>query len=134
MAQVFRVDLTQWSAVPDLDSSHLLFPLFYSTKLMILIQNFINGAFQAPADAKYLPSINPATASEYAQLPSSTKTDVDQAVEAAIDAFPSWSATTAQRKSDVLNSIATLINDRLEEFAVAESIDQGKPIALARVI
>ena len=45
-----------------------------------------------------------------------------------------WSRTPAKERAKFLNKIADSIEARLEEFAVAESRDQGKPVWLARVV
>jgi aminomuconate-semialdehyde/2-hydroxymuconate-6-semialdehyde dehydrogenase len=69
---------------------------------MLTLSNYINGTFQAPRTAKYISSINPATALEYAQLPDSGESDVNAAVSAATAAFETWSATSAQYRSEVM--------------------------------
>jgi aminomuconate-semialdehyde/2-hydroxymuconate-6-semialdehyde dehydrogenase len=64
----------------------------------------------------------------------SDERDVQAAVEAAQRAFPAWSAMPAQERSAILLRIADLIEKRLDELALAESIDNGKPISLARTL
>lgn len=98
------------------------------------LANFINGAFVAPCKGQYLESKNPATAKINAMIPDSDSDDMDAAVAAAKAAFPAWSKTTAQARADMLNKIADLIESRMDEFAVAESEDQGKPVSLARAV
>lgn len=44
----------------------------------------------------------------------------------------SWSSTPAEQRAKVLNKLADLIEDNLEELARFESKDQGKPVSLAR--
>ena len=68
------------------------------------------------------------------KIPDSDGDDIQLAVDAASAAFQSWADTPAQVRSNYLNKIAQLLKDRLEEFAVAESEDQGKPVSLARVV
>jgi aminomuconate-semialdehyde/2-hydroxymuconate-6-semialdehyde dehydrogenase len=62
----------------------------------------------------------------------SNSDDVRDAVMAASDAFPVWSALTLDERSGYLMSIAEEINSRLDEFSEFESRDTGKPLALAR--
>lgn len=50
---------------------------------------------------------------------------VDAAVAAATEAFPDWSARSPQQRAEVLNKLADLIEAHLNEFAQAESRDQG---------
>jgi len=96
------------------------------------IKNFIDGKFVDPKSGKYLDNIEPATGKPYSQVPDSGPEDVDLAVAAAEKAFPGWSKTPGQERSQILLRIADLIERDLEKFARAESIDTGKPLTLAR--
>ncbi|KAK3578193.1 hypothetical protein CHS0354_015244 [Potamilus streckersoni] len=98
----------------------------------LVIQNFINGKF-VPSK-QFIDSYNPATGKVWAKIPDSDATDVDIAVTAADDAFPGWSATPIQQRSKILLKIADLLESRLDEFAVLESRDQGKPLSLSRTV
>ena len=59
---------------------------------------------------------------------------MENAVTAANNAFQGWSNTPKETRSALLNTIATLIESRLDEFAAAESADQGKPVSLAKMV
>ncbi|HEX4641095.1 MAG TPA: aldehyde dehydrogenase [Chthoniobacterales bacterium] len=96
------------------------------------IRNFIDGQFVEPLGGKYLDNIEPATGKAYSQVPDSEGRDVELAVAAAEKAFPAWSKTSATDRSRLLLRIADLIERDLEKLARAESIDTGKPLALAR--
>ncbi len=96
------------------------------------IRNFINGEFVEPLGGKYLDNIEPATGKPYSQVADSDGRDVDLAVAAAEKAFPEWSRKSAAERSRILLRIADLIDRDLEKLARAESIDTGKPLALAR--
>lgn len=96
------------------------------------IANYIDGALVAPTDGQYLPSLNPATGEVLADVPNSTNVDVELAYQAAKKAFTAWSATSIEERSRILGRIADLIDENLERFAIAESQDSGKPVALAR--
>ncbi len=96
------------------------------------IQNYINGNFENPKKDQWLDNYNPATGSVYSQLPNSTAEDVELAYNAAKTAFAKWKNTPAEDKFKILNKIADLLDARNEEFAQAESRDQGKPVWLAR--
>jgi aminomuconate-semialdehyde/2-hydroxymuconate-6-semialdehyde dehydrogenase len=98
------------------------------------IKNFIDGKFVDPRSGKYLHNIEPATGKPYSKVADSGREDVDVAVAAAEKAFADWSKTPAQKRSQILLRIADLIERDLEKFARAESIDTGKPIALARTL
>ena len=95
------------------------------------LENYINGNFVAPISNEYIDCVNPATAEVFAQIPNSNKQDVDAAVLAAKKAFPSWSITPTEERFKILNKIAELIDEHLEELALAETTDNGKPLWLS---
>ena len=96
------------------------------------IRNYIAGELVRPTNEKYLDNIEPATGKPYSLVPDSEAQDVELAVAAAEQAFPSWSRTPAAERSRLLLRIADLIDRDLEKLARAESIDTGKPLSLAR--
>jgi aminomuconate-semialdehyde/2-hydroxymuconate-6-semialdehyde dehydrogenase len=98
------------------------------------IQNYINGQFVNPIQGKYLDNFNPAIGEVYGQIPNSTKEDVEKAYEAAAKAFPSWSNSTLEERSTIISKIADLILEKIDLLAEAESIDNGKPISLAKQV
>ncbi len=98
------------------------------------LQNYIDGNFIAPINNQYLDCINPATAEVFAQIPDSNEQDVDLAVLAAKKAFPSWSVTPVEERFKILNKIAELIDENLEELALAETTDNGKPLWLSKAM
>ncbi|MEO8452309.1 MAG: aldehyde dehydrogenase [Gemmatimonadota bacterium] len=101
---------------------------------MPAIPNYIGGELVPPAAGDYLENIEPATGAAYSLLPDSGEPDVEEATEAALRAFPAWSHLPAEERSRFLLAIAQGIENRIDEFARAESIDTGKPIALARAM
>lgn len=98
---------------------------------MITIQNYINGAWAPPQSGQYLPNYEPATGEVYSQIPDSGTADVDAAYEAARRAFGSWSKTSLEERFRILHRISEGIEARLDEWAAAESRDNGKPVSLA---
>lgn len=96
------------------------------------ISNYINGQMVAPVSGKYLDNINPATGAVYSQLPASGPDDIEQAYQAALQAFPGWTALSASDRSKKLCTIADEIEARLEELVMAETTDTGKPLWLSR--
>jgi aminomuconate-semialdehyde/2-hydroxymuconate-6-semialdehyde dehydrogenase len=95
------------------------------------ILNYINGEFIKPNSGRFLDNYNPALGEVYSLIPDSDKADVDHAVEAAKAAFPKWSALTREERSQHMLNVSTRIIERLDELALAESIDNGKPVSLA---
>lgn len=93
--------------------------------------NFINGEFHEAASGQWLNNYNPATGSIYSLVPDSDDQDVEKAVQAAKKAFPAWADTSINKRSQLLMRVADLIEERLDELALAESVDNGKPLWLA---
>ncbi|MCB2205654.1 aldehyde dehydrogenase [bacterium] len=98
------------------------------------IRNYIQGELRDSLSGAWMPNFEPATGEVYARIPDSVPADVDDAVQAAKEAFPAWSALPAQRRSAYMLRIAELIEERLDDLAAAESRDNGKPLHLARSV
>src|SRR5262245_47776365 len=96
------------------------------------IENLIDGKLIAPVSGQYLDNFNPAEGKVYSLIPDSDQKDVDLAVKAAQRAFPEWSMMAVEKRSAVLSRLADLIDRDFEKLAQAESLDQGKPVKLAR--
>ncbi|MFN4932491.1 MAG: aldehyde dehydrogenase [Bacteroidota bacterium] len=101
---------------------------------MQTISNYINGQLNPPVSGKYLDNYNPATGMVYSLIPDSDEQDVALAYASAAAAFPSWSKTSVEEKFKIMMRVADLIEEHLEMLAQAESIDNGKPIGLARMM
>ena len=95
------------------------------------LANYINGELLAPLSNSYIDNYNPATGVVYSQIPDSDEKDIELAYSAAKDAFPIWSKMTKEERSNILLKIAQLIDENHEALALAESIDNGKPLKLA---
>jgi len=98
------------------------------------ISNYIDGKLQAPIAGGYMDLYDPSKGEVYAQVPSSDLEDVDLAYASAEAAFEGWSNTSIDERSRILHKIADLIEDNLEILAKAESLDNGKPIWLAKKV
>ncbi|XP_040821288.1 2-aminomuconic semialdehyde dehydrogenase isoform X3 [Ochotona curzoniae] len=98
----------------------------------LVLENFIGGTF-SPCKS-YIDSYDPSTGEVYCHVPNSGKEEVEAAVEAARQAFPDWAARSPQERAQVLNKVADLLEQSLEELAQAESKDQGKTVTLARAM
>ncbi|MCZ6817974.1 MAG: aldehyde dehydrogenase [Calditrichaeota bacterium] len=96
------------------------------------ISNYINGKLLPPNSGNYLDNYEPATGKVYSRTPDSDASDVRDAVTAACAAFPGWSATPVETRCDLLMRIAQRIETNLDDLAGAESIDNGKPVSLAK--
>jgi aldehyde dehydrogenase (NAD+) len=94
---------------------------------------YIGGKFVAPRSGKYFDSINPATEKVVARIALANHEDVDAAYVAAKKAYDNvWSKMPGRERGKYIYRIARLLQDRAREFAVAETIDGGKPIKESR--
>ena len=96
------------------------------------LENYIGGNFIAPLSGKFIDNINPATGEVYGQIPDSNEKDIEAAVHAAHKVFPKWSLTPVEERFKILNRIAELIDANLDELALAETNDNGKPLWLSK--
>lgn len=96
--------------------------------------NYINGELVPPQADQWMDNVNPATGQVYSLIPDSDADDVAAAVDAARAAFPMWSGLSTEARSRWLMKIAMMIEDQAEKLALAESVDNGKPLSLARKI
>lgn len=98
------------------------------------LENYIDGGFFAPVSRNYIDNINPATGEVIGRIPDSNEKDVTEAIVAAGKAFPQWSVTPVEKRFLVLNRIAELIDENIDELALAETTDNGKPLWLSRKV
>ena len=95
---------------------------------------FINGKWVEAASGKTFPVYNPATGEVMAQVAEGDREDIDRAVKAARKAFESgpWPEMSASDRGRLIWQLGDLIEQHLEEFAQLESLDNGKPLSVAR--
>lgn len=91
-------------------------------------QNFIGGKWVDPKNGEFFDNGSPVTGEVYAKIPRSTKEDVDEAVKAAHKAQVEWAKKSPTEHSQLLLDIADRIEENIEELAVIETFDNGKPI------
>ena len=94
----------------------------------------IDGKWVNAASGKTFPTYNPATGEVLAQVAEGDRADIDAAVKAARKAFDSgpWSRMTSSERGKLVWKLADLLEEHLEEFATLETLDNGKPLAVAR--
>ena len=101
---------------------------------ILKILNYIRGEFIESNSREWIEDLSPATGERIALIPKSNSNDIDQAVKAAKNALPSWSALTNLERADWLDKIAVRLESKYDEIAELESRDTGKPITLAREV
>ncbi|MHB8229155.1 MAG: aldehyde dehydrogenase, partial [Vulcanimicrobiaceae bacterium] len=90
--------------------------------------NFIGGAFVPPAKGQYFANISPIVGHPFTEIARSTAEDIELALDAAHKAREAWGRTSAAERALILNRIADRMEEKLPLLALAETIDNGKPI------
>ena len=95
----------------------------------------INGKWVDAASGRTFATYNPATGEVLAHVAEGDHEDIDRAVKAARAAFETgpWSRLTPSERGRAIWKLADLLEENLEEFAELESLDNGKPLKIARV-
>jgi phenylacetaldehyde dehydrogenase len=109
-------------------SQHASYFLTSTKKLLI------GGKWVGAASGKTFPVYNPATGQEIAQVAEGDREDIERAVKAARTAFEGgpWRGMTPSERGRIIWKLGDLLEQHLEEFAELESLDNGKPISVAR--
>ena len=90
--------------------------------------NFIGGQFVAPASGTYFDVISPLDGKVFTKAAHSNKEDLELAVNAAHEAFKTWSKVSATERSNMLIKIAQVMEDNLPYLAAVETVDNGKAV------
>ncbi len=94
--------------------------------------NFIGGQWVAPVDGQYFTNLTPITGKPLCEVARSQAADVELALDAAHKAKDAWGRTSPTERSNILLKIADRMEERLEVIALAETLDNGKPIRETR--
>ncbi len=97
------------------------------------LELLIGGEWVSGEGRAEQPVVNPATGETIGMLPHASKKDLDRALEAAQRGFALWKNVSPFDRSKVLRKIATVIRERQEHIATLMTMEQGKPIAEARL-
>ena len=90
--------------------------------------NYIGGQWVAPVDGQYFENISPINGQKFTAVPRSNSKDIDAALDAAHKAKAAWGRTSTTERANILNRIADRMEANLLQIAVAETIDNGKPL------
>jgi aldehyde dehydrogenase (NAD+) len=93
---------------------------------------YINGEWVNPTTPNQFDVINPATEEAFTQISLGSKEDVDKAVAAAKEAFPSYSKWSVEARADLLQRVLDLYKIRHDEIAKAISLEMGAPITMSK--
>ena len=96
--------------------------------MMIREKMLIGGNWVDAGDREVLEVVNPATEEVFAVCPKATRDDVEAAINAANEAFPSWSNLTPFKRGDYLRKASEIVRSRSREIAKMMTMEQGKPL------
>lgn len=95
--------------------------------------NYINGEWTESVSQKTFTNINPANKEEIVGIfQASNEEDVKQAIDAAIEAFPSWAATTPSKRAAILNKAAAILEENADALAEELTREEGKHVSDAK--
>ena len=94
-------------------------------------KQFIGGEWVESSSGETMEVLNPATGEVIAEVPRGTAEDVERAVEAAKKAWSEWKLKTPKDRMELLLKLADAIDDNAEELTRLESLNVGKPMAIA---
>jgi aldehyde dehydrogenase len=95
-------------------------------------ENFIGGEWVAPKGGEYFDNISPVDGKAFTKVARSTAEDIELAIDAAHQAAPEWTSTSATTRSNLLWKIADVMEENLERLAQVETWDNGKAIRETR--
>jgi aminobutyraldehyde dehydrogenase len=93
---------------------------------------FIDGSFRETESDQSFPVIDPCTGQLITEIPEATAADVDTAVSAAREAQREWGKLVPKLRSEVLHRIADRVGEHADDLARLESLNTGKPVAVAQ--
>ena len=91
-------------------------------------ENYIGGKWTAPVDGQYFDNISPVTGKVFCQVARSNEKDVNLALDAAHASKEAWGKTSYSARAIILNKIADVMEANLATIALAETLDNGKPL------
>jgi aldehyde dehydrogenase (NAD+) len=92
-------------------------------------KNYINGKWVEPKTGKYFNNINPADLSDIVgEFPESGQDDVNDAVQAAKEAYKSWKRVPAPKRGDIIRKVGDIFARRKDEIARIMTREMGKPV------
>ena len=104
-------------------------PMSYPQELQLLI----DGVWRAGSEGKTEALLNPADNAEIARVPHASTADLDAALQAAARGFETWRAMPAFQRQNILDGAVALLRERAETIALTLTMEQGKPLAEARL-
>lgn len=102
-----------------------------TTSTVAIVDNYISGGFVPPSTNDYVDVINPANSKTIGRVGLSVKCDVDNAVQAAKNAFLSWSSRTIKQRASIMTKFHALVQEHAQQMAELIVQENGKNITEA---
>jgi len=90
--------------------------------------HWIGGEYVPPSSGEYFENPSPVTGNPFTEVARGNADDIERALDAAHGAAPAWGRTTASERANILNKIADRMEAHIEELAVIETWENGKPV------
>lgn len=103
-----------------------------STTAVADILNYVDGGWRKSSTTQFFDVTNPATNEIIARTPVSTKADLDEAVQAAAAAFPTWRRTPPGERIQYLFKLKYLLDEHIDELARIITLENGKTFGEAK--
>ncbi len=116
------------SAVLEVETLYDLAKLGIENPFRRRYDNFIGGKFVPPTEGRYFPNVSPVIGQPFTEVARSSAADIELALDAAHAAREAWGRTSGTERAIILNKIADRMEQKLSVLALAETIDNGKPI------
>jgi len=104
-------------------------PHYHAQSTLPTQQNYINGGYVANQSGETFNTVHPGSGKVICDIEIAGQTEIDMAVQAAQDAFKSWSTTPAVERGNIIRKASNIIRERQQEIAELETLDTGKPIS-----
>ncbi|MEM7359142.1 MAG: betaine-aldehyde dehydrogenase [Pseudomonadota bacterium] len=103
-------------------------PFFDANSTLPVQQSYINGSYVNSSSGETFTTVHPGNGQTICEVEVAGNDEVNAAVEAAREAFASWSTTPAAERGDILRRATKILRERNQELAELETLDTGKPI------
>jgi succinate-semialdehyde dehydrogenase/glutarate-semialdehyde dehydrogenase len=94
---------------------------------------YIDGKWRPASGGRTIPVLNPATEEPIGTVAHAAKADLDEALAAAEKGFKAWRVVSAYERSKVMRKAAELMRERADKIATIMTMEQGKPLAEAKI-
>lgn len=100
--------------------------------MSVLVKNYISGGLSEPEYSSFRVNLNPATGAVIGHVASSSESDLQRALDSAVSASHDWSRIGIKARAEILRAWGQSIRGRVNDIALADTLDSGTPIRTMR--